>query len=671
MSPFGRGLRLGVAFTVALCVLPLAAQAALPPLENLRPGERADVHQDVPVTVVFVGLEAGSGPARIDVSEAFDPGLPKTRVLDRTTFEGAANGSGGAAIESAAIGLTYDYDYRSVFAGEDFEDDFFGYLASIAEGPIPGGTIFQQIYSSHPLAAEQIDAAYKIDAVKAERWLAANAGRLGVDSTRPTVFYVNWYGRPDFRFHTYGFSGVRPGFPVALGDTHLGQMSAWGGTPPDPADAQPGALSRVWMYDVSAGPDFWMFNFLLDVADVDGDGQADRRLPPIWEYGTTHWYAPFQDLTGDLLGLLRFVAVDALFGASPIYDPALSEPLLPDRAELDLNLFAGRPDRHPAATLRVGALPGIFGRLDPTRTFPVDPSVAPLAGKLGDVFDCHQTSFTPFPSSCFGSRYQAPDDDPFYNQASGDLDLWFTDQRLRYLDATRYEIPLAVFDVPESRLVPGALAGLASNSRVNLQGWTYAWLADRFRFENGFTDTGQVVHEAGHHLGLSHVHDIRDDGLGLNFSATGDFAFLRGGLQTYTVMSYLPNTDEFGQFDRDNMARWQLATRIDNANRILGDVAASPRSSRAASEALAADAAAGRALAALEQWDLAGAGVHAKTAYGAALAAASAADVKVEPYAGPADTLAGRGVIDAAVDRGDLGAAMLQRVGDPLARYGR
>ena len=671
MGPFVRGLRLGVALCATLLVLPAGAQAALPRLENLRPGERADVHQDVPVTVVFVGLEAGDGPTNIDTGEAFDPGLPRTRVLDRTTVAGAAAGSGALTTESAAIGLTYDYDYRSVFADESFEDDFFGYLASIAQGPIAGGTVFQQIYSSHPLAAEQIDAGYKIDAVKAERWLAANAGRLGVDTTRPTVFFVNWYGRPDFRFHTYGFPGVRPGFPLAIGDTQLGQMSAWGGTPPDPIDAEPGALSRIWMYDVSAGPDFWMFNFLLDVADIDGDGQADGRFPPIWEYGTTHWYKPFDDLTGDLLGLLRFVAVDALFGASPVYDPALSEPLLPERAELDLNLFAGRTDRHPAATLRVGALPGILGRLDPTRSFPVDASVAPLTDRVGEVFDCHQTSFTPFPSSCFGSRYQFPENDPFYNQASGDLDLWFTDQRLRYLDATRYEIPLAVFDVPESRLVPGALAGLASNSRVNLQGWTYAWLADRFRFGEGFTDTGMVVHEAGHHLGLSHVHDIRDDGLGLNFRASGDFAFLRAGLQTYTVMSYLPNTDEFGQFDRDNMARWLLATRIDNANRILGDVAASPRSATAASDALAADAAAGRALAALQDWDLLAAGGHAKAAYAAALAAASAAGVKVEPYAGPADTLAGRGVIDAAIDRGDLGAAVPQRAGDPLARYGR
>ena len=45
---------------------------------------------------------------------------------------------------------------------------------------------------------------YWIDAPSVERWLAANAGpRLGVDTTRYTVFLVNWCGRSDFRFHVY------------------------------------------------------------------------------------------------------------------------------------------------------------------------------------------------------------------------------------------------------------------------------------------------------------------------------------------------------------------------------------------------------------------------------------------------------------------------------------
>ena len=117
------------------------------------------------------------------------------------------------------------------------------------------------------------------------------------------------------------------------------------------------------------------------------------------------------------------------------------------------------------------------------------------------------------------------------------------------------------------------------------------------------TDTGVIAHEAGHHLGLSHVHDTYDPVLDADVSSAdgGEYWFMIVGTETYTAMSYLPNTDEFGQFDRDHMARWQVAARLDNANRILGDVARSPRSGKAASRAGQADARAGQAVALLNE----------------------------------------------------------------------
>jgi hypothetical protein len=119
-------------------------------------------------------------------------------------------------------------------------------------------------------------------------------------------------------------------------------------------------------------------------------------------------------------------------------------------------------------------------------------------------------------------------------------------------------------------------------------------------------------------------------------------------------MSYIPNTSEFGQFDRDNTARWQVAARLDNADRILADVAASPRADRAAADVSAADAKAGQALAALAAWDLKGASQAALDAYSLVLSAAAKAGVKVEPFSGVADER-GAGVIAAAIDRRDAG----------------
>jgi hypothetical protein len=677
MSATRRSCVAVAALILAAIVAPSAgAEAAALPLEHLQPGEFADVQQRVPVTVVFVGLEPGAAATLIDSGRLVDAQLREHRIGDRTTrfIEREKPARLGdwyqQFLEPSTIGLTYRFDYRTVFADASFEDAFFGYLASIAIGPIPGGTIFQQAYSAQPLAAQRIPASYLIDATAAEQWLAANAGpMLAVDTTRPTVFFINWFGRPDFRFHTYAFLGQRPGATFPLGLTHVGQMVAWGASPPDVPYGGLGRQARVWFYDVSAGPDYTTANWLLAPPDFDGDGVTDERIPPIWEYGTTHWYRPFDDLTGDLARLLRFVAVDALFGASPLYDPAISEPLLADRVELDLNLFAGRPDRDPSASLRADALPAIFARLDPTRQVTVDAATRSLSGEVAAVFDCQQTAYTDQPRSCFGNRAQVEDDPatPVHDGVFYDLDLYFEDHGPQYLDGTRYEVPVAVFDVPDSRLAPGALAGLASSRFPNLQGWTYAWLADRFRAAL-VTDTGLVTHEVGHHLGLSHVHDTYDPAIDDELTAKGPFWFLATGMETYTVMSYLPNTDEFGQFDRDHLARWQVAARLDNANRILGDIQRSPHAGAVAATVLAADAKAGEALAALDGWDLPRASRAAADAYRLVLDAATTVGVTVEPFAGVADQ-SGIGVITAAIDDRDAHPRAPPGLSDYRIRY--
>jgi len=151
----------------------------------------------------------------------------------------------------------------------------------------------------------------------------------------------------------------------------------------------------------------------------------------------------------------------------------------------------------------------------------------------------------------------------------------------------------------------------------------------------------------------------------------GEFWFLAAGLESHTLMSYLPNTDEFGQFDRDHMARWQLAARLDNANRILGDIARSPRAARVAATVMAADDKAGDALTAMNGWDLPMASLRAAEAYRLVLAAAEEAHVKVEPFSGVADQAPGAGVIAAATDPRDFKPPTPPRAAaDPGRPYG-
>jgi hypothetical protein len=366
-------------------------------------------------------------------------------------------------------------------------------------------------------------------------------------------------------------------------------------------------------------------------------------------------------VTADLAKVVRFVAVDLMFGQSPVYDPAVSEPLLPANVELDLNVFAGVPGRDPLSTFHPAQMPRTLSRLDPTRTFSTDVSVQPLAGEVARAFDCQQTAFTPTPQSCYGDRTHAGPQDAFY-----DLDVYFGDHRNQYLDGVRYEAPVAVFDVPSNRVQPTSIVGLASVSPPNVQLWSYAWLSDYGR-SFLYEDTALVTHEVGHHLGLSHVHDGFDTGLDQSLEASGPLFFILAGDESHTVMSYVPNTSEFGQFDRDNMARWQLAARLDNANRILGDIARSPRADRAGADIAAADAKAGQALDGLAGWDLLGASRAALDAYSLVLSAAAKAGVKVEPFSGVADQR-GAGVIAAAVDRRDAGRPALPSL-DATARY--
>lgn len=432
----GRSVAASALVVAALAVVPAGTAAAgLAALEHLTPGQHLDAHQAVPVTVVFVGLEPGSGPTGIDSLRLFAGQHRSAPVVDRTTRFAEQNGLDDV-LESSRLGITYDYQYRAVFAGQVFEDAFFAYLERIALGPIPGGTIYQQAYSAHPLAAQHIGSSLLIDATATERWLADNAGpMLGVDTTRPTVFFINWFGRPDFQFHTYAFLGTRPGWSFPFGLTHNGQMTAFGGSPPDTPYGGLGRLARVWFSDLSAGPDYNNASWILDLADFNGDGITEERIPPIWEYGTSHWYRPFDDLTGDLAKVIRYVAVDELFGQAPIYDPALSEPLLADTVQLDLNLFAGVPGRDPRSVLRIPDIPTSLARLDPTRSFTTDVEVNPLAGGVDEAFRCQQSSYGPQPRSCFGNSFRPDPGNPFY-----DLDVYFLTHGNEYLDGFRYEV---------------------------------------------------------------------------------------------------------------------------------------------------------------------------------------------------------------------------------------
>ena len=589
-----------------------------PVLTHLRPGQPVRVVLQIPVNVVFVGLEEGAAPTGINTASllAAQPFSAIPRVRSKI----------GLPAGDEPLGIEYQYDVNPVFADSAFEDEFFGFLAQSAFGPF-GPTAYQGAYSAQPLAAEQITENWVLDATAVESWLIDHAQPLlGVDASRPTVFYINWYGRADFRFHTYAYFAVQPEIGLFPPAHDYAQTIAWGGGTPDQVQSPTSALGRVWFLDLSAGPEWASSNWYLEVPDFNGDGIVENRLPPIWEYGTDHWYRPFLDLSDDLAQVLRFVALDLLFTPSPIYDPSITPPLLADTVELDLNVVADT-SHDPFEHLLVGDVLQRLDALDPSRAFVADVDPTPFVPSMRRAYNCYLTAFTSQPAPCFPG---ADGGDPSY-----DLLIWSKRHRNQLLDGVRGEIPILFFDVADG--YSGPFAGITWGNRRGRQTWVHAWFSPN-ELLNYRSPTKLVAHEVGHHLGLSHPHDGYDPQSGLQFNQSGETYFSWLGDNVASVMSYNDTQPEFSQFDRDNLDRWLTVGRLQAANDILGAIYRSPRAGSATSELLAADAHAGIALTRLEAWDLRGASVAASDAYHAVLAAARVAGVPVPAPSEIADT---------------------------------
>ncbi len=262
-------------------------------MARAEPGGPANFSEKVPVQFVFLGYEPtqvsqasflAELPSRYDAvvrSRGFYPGLPTEEV-----------------------GLHYGYDYKVVHTDTTYENAFFNKLTSLAvpESTVDGRTrtLFQDQYNAETRNVLDVGTNYFIDAPSVEKWLYQNPP-AGVDPNRDTVIFVNWYGRPDFKFHTYtkfGEPDPDTGYDFGL-NRQSRKIIAWGGTGPNDEETGFGATSRLWFYDLSAGPESWTDNWNVDDADVDGDGTADYRMPPTWEY-FANGYHKLSQLSSDL-----------------------------------------------------------------------------------------------------------------------------------------------------------------------------------------------------------------------------------------------------------------------------------------------------------------------------------------------------------------------------------
>jgi hypothetical protein len=593
-----------------LAVPSFGSSAAAATYSNLSPGKVADLRERVPVNVVFVGFE----PNQVDAAAflAAMPGKSDPVVRSRLWYG-----------VTERLGLHYTYDYRLTYTDAAFENSLFSALTGLArkESTIDGRTrtLYQQMYNDQQRNVLDVGTNYFIDAPTVEKWLIDHPP-AGVNTREDTLFFIDWWGRPDFKFHVYtkvGEPDPDTGFDSGR-NRQSRKMNAWGGT--TAADEESGlgparGTNRVWFYDLSAGPETWAENWNVDNPDLDGDGVVDYRLPASWEYRAGGFRAPSK-LTGDLAKVTRYVGLDLLFTSSPLYPPALAPPRLPGSINLDVNTYEGWPGVDASTQYQTPALLlSEVSELQPAASGQ-DQQDLPFLGTQSE--ECYRKWLRN--QACY----------PGYPYPGG-ANL-FLDNAL-HLDRVRdgggeYEALVLNYSTTDKGDT-GNLSGFAEDNWIDgTQSGIFTFF-DPFSVSVGVGMTVTEIHEVGHHLGLSHPHDGYDSETGRAFGPEGSFHFAWDGDKTNTAMSYISLNWDFSQFDQDNFNRFEAAAYVTNANAIAASILADPDAAVASDELSAADDEIGRARDALGAHDYAGAFAHARLAYGLVRAGAAQAGVAV------------------------------------------
>lgn len=601
----------------ALAVPPPAPGAVTNDFSNLQPGvATAGLNERVKVNVVFVGL----GPGQVDTT-AFLADLPQRSkpIVRSRLFYG----------ETEELGIEYSYDYATTFTSAAWNTSFFAALKGLAKPA--DRTEFQDLYNEQA-GTRDVGRNNSIDAPSVEKWLVDHPPP-GVDTRQDTVFFINWWGRPDFVDHVYTKTGEPDpdtGYDFGL-NRDSRKVIAWGGTTPDDEETGLGSrgVNRVWFYDLSAGPESWGGGYDITNADLDGDGAPDYRMPPAWEYRSNGYRSP-SALTHDLALLTRYTAINLLFTTSPLYPPYLTPELQPSAIDARLNTFEGWPHVDASATYEK---PDFFlseeRQLFPEVTMTAHQNDLRFDGKSRRCFEQWLAEV-----GCFGDRPQYPAGANLFLDNALDLsdvigrDLDPKGKRPRGDDRT-YPAPGIAYATRDD-LAPDLLGYADDNWVDGTQSFAFGFISSAV-VESGYGLTTTRIHEFGHHFGMSHPHDGFDPETGIDYDATGPFYFAWAGDESNSVMSYIDLNWDFSQFDRDNAARHQAAGFIVNANVLAGRIVASRNPRKAAQELAAADAAVGQARSAMAGHDYNAAWRGARSAYEAVLRGADRAGVKVSP----------------------------------------
>ena len=548
---------------------------------GLRPGEIVTFEQKIPVNVVFIGYDKND----ID-RQAFLDTLPATYapIVRYPPFYG---------IPGRNMGLKFNFEYNLSFKNAEFSRKFFNYMKGIGVSAEP--TFYQTAYNDQVNNVLDVNGpVLYIDAPSVENYLSKNLG----NPKGYTVVFINWYSRPDFNFHVYtktDESDPDTGYNFGT-ERHSRKMIAWGGS-----------NSRLWFYDLSAGPEATTYNWNVDDLDLDGNGFEDYRMPPIWEYSAGGFRDP-SALSNDLGLVTRFVGINQLFTSSPIYDPMVTAPDVGGDKIIHVSMLEDDPASLGTDWIDPAMVNSKFEKFEPYYKWetnlvdhnPIDSAAQRAFRIAGDVLvedDCWNAYFYTFA-------------EPF---------CYFEQNRAAYFPdygASDYVTPVIALNSTDENL--GSLSyylGYADDNWVDgTQSYVFEFDTDYFRsIGYGFTTT--TIHEVGHHIGLSHPHDGYDSEYGIDYSPGDDFFFAWSGDESNTIMSYIDLSTGFGQFDQDNMYRYEMAGYLNWSNELLAGILADPNAKSVKKNIERANEYADKAVDGFNNWKYLNAASNARRAY--------------------------------------------------------
>jgi hypothetical protein len=566
---------------LVLSLILVTPAAAKDQQSGLQPGEFVTYEQTVPLNIVFIGYPRDT----IDEDELLDV-LPESYapVVRYPQFYG---------LQGRDMGLRFNFDYNVTFAGRDVTNRFFRYLSQIGTTGEP--TDFQLMYNDQENNVLDVTSpVLYIDAPSVEQWLARNFAK----EKGYTIVFINWYSRPDFNFHVYTKTDEPdPDTGYNFGEIRqTRKMIAWGGS-----------HSRLWFYDLSAGPEAWTDNWNVDNPDLDENGTEDYRMPPIWEYDNEGYREP-SALSSDLGLVTRFVGINLLFTSSPLYDPLVTAPGAGGKRIVHINMFEDDPNSTGTDWINIAEVAAQFESFQPYYDWevnlvdhnPVDPGAEQalrIFAGLDTSEDCWIDFGTPFAQLfCY-------------------FDLNRADYIPPYAEAD-YVTGIFSYNTTADNLGDQfGLLGFADDNWIDgTQTYVFQFDSAEYR-ELGYGFTTTTVHEGGHHFGLSHPHDGYDSELGLDYGPADEFYYAWSGDESNTVMHYLGLSNGFGQFDRDNMYRYEMAGYLNWSNALLAEIQAHPRANEVRERISVANKFAQTALNAFDQWKYRQAAANARKAY--------------------------------------------------------